>query len=56
MKAVQEMLGHSNFATTANIYAHVLPAMRRDAATQMDSILAPMASSLASTAPTVKSN
>lgn len=30
-KVVQERLGHSNIATTMNIYSHVTPTMQRDA-------------------------
>jgi integrase len=33
---VQEILGHANFATTMNIYGHVLPSMQRDAMTGLD--------------------
>ena len=47
MKAVQEILGHSSFNTTANVYAHVLPAMKREAADKMDEVFAPVVSSLA---------
>jgi integrase len=36
MKVVQELLGHSNFSTTANIYAHVLPSMQQEAMNKMD--------------------
>jgi integrase len=36
MKVIQEMLGHSQMATTANTYAHVLPNLRQDAADAMD--------------------
>jgi len=39
MKVIQDILGHSNIATTANIYAHVLPAMRQDAMKKMDELL-----------------
>ena len=49
MKAVQEILGHASFNTTANVYAHVLPSMKREAAEKMDEIFAPVASTLAST-------
>jgi integrase len=54
MKAVQEILGHSNFSTTANVYAHVLPSMKREAADRMDEVFAPVASSLASSSETTK--
>lgn len=50
MKAVQEILGHANFSTTVNVYAHVLPAMKKEAANQMDALLGPVASRLASNA------
>lgn len=39
MRAVMELLGHSNIGTTADIYAHVMPAMMRDMADKMDAIL-----------------
>ena len=39
MRAVMEMLGHSNIGTTADIYSHVMPAMMRDVAEKMDAIL-----------------
>ena len=35
-----ETLGHSQFSTTMDIYAHVMPAMQRDAAERMDALLA----------------
>lgn len=35
MKVVQEILGHSSYAFTADIYAHVAPAQQRDAATRL---------------------
>ena len=38
MKVIQDILGHSNIATTANIYAHVLPSMRQDAMKKMDGL------------------
>lgn len=31
LKVVQEIVGHSDIAMTADIYAHVLPAMQKDA-------------------------
>jgi integrase len=39
MRAVMELLGHSNIGTTADIYSHVMPAMMRDVAEKMDAIL-----------------
>jgi integrase len=39
MRAVMELLGHSNIGTTADIYSHVMPAMMRDVADKMDAIL-----------------
>jgi integrase len=44
-----ELLGHSDFATTMNIYSHVIPAVQKELADRMDAILAPVASNLAST-------
>ncbi len=40
MRTIQEMLGHSRFGTTADIYAHVLPEQKRRAAESMDLLLA----------------
>ncbi len=56
MKAVQEILGHASFSTTANVYAHVLPAMQREAAARMDAVFAPVASTVASTDKSTKVN
>lgn len=39
LKVVQEVLGHSSIMTTGNIYAHVLPRLKRDAAERMDGFL-----------------
>jgi len=36
-----EVLGHSQIAITMNLYAHVLPATRKEAAARMDDIFAP---------------
>jgi integrase len=38
-KIVSEMLGHSTVAITLDVYSHVTPAMHREAARTMDSIL-----------------
>ena len=35
MKEIQEWLGHSNFSTTANIYAHLDTASKNTPATRM---------------------
>ena len=35
---IQEVLGHSDFQTTADIYAHVVEAMRDEATKAMDDI------------------
>jgi integrase len=39
-KVVSERLGHSKVSTTLEIYSHVLPSMQREAAAEMDRILA----------------
>ena len=38
-KVVQEHLGHSSYAITADIYSHVAPAQAREAADRMDEAL-----------------
>jgi integrase len=38
-KIVQEHLGHSSYAITADIYSHVTPAQRREAADRLDEAL-----------------
>ncbi len=40
VKAVSEMLGHSDIATTLRIYSHVLPTMQDAAADAIDRIFA----------------
>ena len=41
-RLVMEMiLGHSQIAVTMNIYSHVIPAIQRGAANQIDAILTP---------------
>ena len=32
MKVVQERLGHSNIAVTADVYSHVTPSLHKEAA------------------------
>jgi integrase len=38
-RVVMEILGHSRIATTLDIYTHLLPHARQDAADKMDSLL-----------------
>jgi hypothetical protein len=38
-KMVQDMLGHSSIALTLNTYSHVVPALHREAASQMERLL-----------------
>jgi len=40
-RVIREILGHSQIAVTMNLYAHVIPAMRKEVAGQMDAILSP---------------
>ena len=40
IRVVQEILGHASIATTADIYAHVLPSAKREAADRMGRLLA----------------
>ena len=47
-RVVMDLLGHSSIALTMNTYSHVIPAMQREAASQMDAIFDPVASSVAS--------
>jgi len=42
-RVVMETLGHSTIGMTMNTYAHVIPALQRDAADLMDAILRPAA-------------
>ena len=37
-RAIMEVLGHSGISVTMNIYAHVLPALREEAADAMDEL------------------
>lgn len=39
LRVIQESLGHSSIATTAGVYAHVLPALQRDAAAKLDEVI-----------------
>jgi integrase len=40
-RVVMELPGHSQIAVTMNTYSHVVPALRKEAANQMDAILRP---------------
>ena len=40
LKAVSDILGHTQISITADLYTHVLPAMKREAVDLMDSLLA----------------
>ena len=40
-RVIMEILGHSQIAITMNLYAHVIPAMQKEVAAQIDAILAP---------------
>ena len=39
MKVVQDYLGHTQLSTTADIYTHVLPDVRRDASERLGQVL-----------------
>ncbi|HET8669823.1 MAG TPA: site-specific integrase, partial [Candidatus Saccharimonadales bacterium] len=39
LKVVSDILGHSQISTTADLYTHVLPSLRKEAINLMDSIL-----------------
>lgn len=39
-RVVMELLGHSTITTTMNVYSHVIPSLERDAADQMQEVLA----------------
>lgn len=49
-RVVMDLLGHSSIAVTLNTYSHVIPDMKRESAAQMDAILKPVASTVASSA------
>jgi integrase len=40
-RVVMELLGHSQIAITMNLYSHVVPALRKEAAQRMDAALKP---------------
>lgn len=39
MRTVMEQLGHSQISLTANLYTHLIPALRRDASERMERVL-----------------
>jgi integrase len=39
LRTVQQVLGHAQVSLTANLYAHVMPALLRDAADKLDAVL-----------------
>lgn len=39
IRVVQQVLGHSQIALTANLYAHVMPVLLKEAAARMDALL-----------------
>ncbi len=39
LRTIMEILGHSQLSTTAEVYAHVLPALQGDAANRMEALL-----------------
>lgn len=41
MRVVQEVLGHSDMSTTANLYSHVAPSLTRDALDRVGEMLTP---------------
>ena len=55
-RLVMEILGHSQIAVTMNTYSHVIPAMKQDVADQIDQILTPVATPVATSGSTAKPN
>jgi integrase len=51
-RVVMELLGHSQIAITMNTYSHVVPALQKDAADQMEAILKPVSSPVATSVAT----
>jgi integrase len=46
-RLVMEILGHSQISLTMNLYSHVIPAMNTEVAREMDALLKPVATSVA---------
>ena len=38
-KVMQEVLGHSSFDVTMDLYSHLMPAVKKDVADRMDALL-----------------
>jgi integrase len=55
-RVVMEILGHSSINLTMNTYSHVIPALEREAANQIDAVLNPAATSTATNAPMPRAN
>jgi integrase len=48
-RVVMDFLGHSQIAVTMNTYSHVVPALREEAADQMEAVLNPIPKPVAAT-------
>jgi integrase len=55
-KEIQEILGHSDIRVTMNLYAHLYPEAKREAADRMDALLSPVAQFVAQSAEITKPN
>jgi integrase len=53
---MSDLLGHSQVSFTMQTYAHVLPHVQREAASKMNEILNPVATSVATKAGFVRAN
>lgn len=42
LKVIMGVLGHSQISLTANLYAHILPSLKKDIAARMDAVLGPL--------------
>ena len=51
MRLIMETLGHSQISLTMDTYARVVPTMRREVAAKMDEVFDPVATSVATSAP-----
>jgi integrase len=55
-RVVMDLLGHSQIAITMNLYSHVVPALRKEAAEQMDAALKPHSEPVATSVATKPSS